>query len=72
MAEKFALVTGAGSGVGRAASVALAAEGWTVALLGRRRDALEETAGLCEGRTLVVPADVTDGAQIDAAFATLE
>jgi NAD(P)-dependent dehydrogenase (short-subunit alcohol dehydrogenase family) len=72
MVERYALVTGAGSGVGRAASLALAADGWAVALLGRRRDALEETAGLAQGaRTLVLPADVTDQPQIDAAFTTL-
>ncbi|MDP3414815.1 SDR family oxidoreductase [Falsiroseomonas sp.] len=72
MAQKYALVTGAGSGVGRAASLALAEDGWTVALLGRRKDALEETAGMCGGgKTLVLPADVTDPGQIDAAFATL-
>jgi NAD(P)-dependent dehydrogenase (short-subunit alcohol dehydrogenase family) len=72
MAEKYALVTGAGSGVGRSAAMALAEDGWTVALLGRRRDALEETAGLCQGgKTLVLSADVTEPAQIDAAFATI-
>ena len=73
MAERFALVTGGGSGVGRAAAVALAAEGWAVALLGRRRDALEETAGLCGGaRTLLLTADVADHAAVEAAFATLK
>jgi NADP-dependent 3-hydroxy acid dehydrogenase YdfG len=60
MAAKFALVTGAGSGVGRATAQALAAAGWAVALIGRRKDALEETAGLCaSARTLVLPCDVT-------------
>ena len=72
MAGKCALVTGAGSGVGRAAAMALATEGWAVALLGRRRDALEETAALCgAARTLVLPADVTDPASVEAAFARL-
>jgi len=72
MAEKFALVTGAGSGVGRAAALALAKDGWAVALLGRRRDALEETAGLAgAARMLVLPGDVTEPAQIDTAFATI-
>jgi NAD(P)-dependent dehydrogenase (short-subunit alcohol dehydrogenase family) len=72
MAEKFALVTGAGSGVGRAAAAALAADGWTVALLGRRRDALEETAGMLGGaRSLVVPADVSEPASVEAAFAAI-
>ena len=72
MADRFALVTGGGSGVGRAAAVALAAAGWAVALLGRRRDALEETAGLCGGaRTLILPADVADHAAVEASFAAL-
>jgi NAD(P)-dependent dehydrogenase (short-subunit alcohol dehydrogenase family) len=69
MAGQFALVTGAGSGVGRAAALALAKEGWTVALLGRRADALEETAQQAGGaRTLVLPTDVTDPAAVEAAF----
>ncbi|WP_270937335.1 SDR family oxidoreductase [Falsiroseomonas oryzae] len=73
MAERFALVTGAGSGVGRAAALALAAEGWAVGLLGRRADALEETAGLCKGaRTLVLSADVSDPAAVEGAFAKLK
>ncbi len=72
MAERsrIAIVTGAGSGVGRAAALALAAEGWSVALAGRRRDQLEETAGLAKGATtLVVPSDVTDPASVEALFA---
>lgn len=73
MAGRFALVTGAGSGVGRAAALALAAEGWAVALLGRRRDALEETAGAAKGaRTLVLAADVSDPAAVEGAFAKLK
>ena len=43
--ERFALVTGAGSGVGKASALALARTGWHVALAGRRRELLEETAG---------------------------
>ena len=73
MAEKFALVTGAGSGVGRATAQALAAAGWAVALIGRRKDALEETAAMCGGaRTLVLPCDVSDPAAVEAAFAALK
>ena len=48
MADRIAVVTGAGSGVGRATAMALMKDGWTVALAGRRRDALEETAGLVQ------------------------
>jgi NAD(P)-dependent dehydrogenase (short-subunit alcohol dehydrogenase family) len=73
MPQRHALVTGAGSGVGRAAAVALAEAGWAVGLLGRRADALAETAKMCGGaRTLALPADVTDPASMDAAFAKLK
>jgi NAD(P)-dependent dehydrogenase (short-subunit alcohol dehydrogenase family) len=61
MAGKVAIVTGAGSGIGRAVVVGLAGEGYDVVLAGRRQAALEATAGLASGgRTLVVPTDVTD------------
>lgn len=60
MSERSAVVTGAGSGVGRAAAVALLNDGYGVALAGRRREPLEETAALAKaGRALVVPTDVT-------------
>ena len=65
---KIALVTGAGSGIGRAAALSLSRDGWTVVLAGRRRDALKETAGLIGGETLVVPTDVTDPASVAALF----
>jgi NAD(P)-dependent dehydrogenase (short-subunit alcohol dehydrogenase family) len=64
---KVALVTGAGSGIGRAVARALAREGWTLALLGRREAPLQETLP----EALHLPADVTDEAQVDAAFQTL-
>jgi NAD(P)-dependent dehydrogenase (short-subunit alcohol dehydrogenase family) len=66
--SKIALVTGAGSGIGRAAALSLARDGWTVALAGRRREPLDETAGLIAGETLVVPADVSDPASVAALF----
>ncbi|HEX2554417.1 MAG TPA: SDR family oxidoreductase [Microvirga sp.] len=67
--QKIALVTGAGTGVGRAVALALAGAGYAVALAGRRREPLEETAGLAgSGRTLVVTADVTDPASVKAMF----
>jgi NADP-dependent 3-hydroxy acid dehydrogenase YdfG len=60
MAQRFAVITGAGSGVGRAAALALLNDGYGVALAGRRRDALEETAGMTNaGQALVVPTDVS-------------
>jgi NAD(P)-dependent dehydrogenase (short-subunit alcohol dehydrogenase family) len=66
-----ALVTGAGSGIGRASALALLADGWQVALVGRRREALEETAarsGTADS-ALVLACDVADPAAVDAAFA---
>jgi len=65
---KIAVVTGAGSGIGRAVACGLAREGYAVALGGRRKKALEETATEAEGETLVVPTDVTDEAAVDALF----
>jgi 3-oxoacyl-[acyl-carrier protein] reductase len=63
MTEKIAIVTGAGTGVGRATALALADAGIRSVLVGRRRDLLEETAALLadQGRaSLVAPADVAD------------
>ena len=70
--SRVALVTGAGSGVGRAAAVALAAEGWTLVLAGRRAEALAETAGLLPAAdALCVATDVSDPASVAALFAAL-
>jgi NAD(P)-dependent dehydrogenase (short-subunit alcohol dehydrogenase family) len=69
---RTALVTGAGGGIGRASALALLKDGFAVALAGRRREALQETAFLAGGATtLVVPTDVTDPASVDALFATI-
>jgi NAD(P)-dependent dehydrogenase (short-subunit alcohol dehydrogenase family) len=69
--EKVALVTGAGSGIGRAVSVALHGAGYSVVLAGRRPEALAETAQLAgpPGRVLAVPADVSQPAAVRALFA---
>lgn len=65
-----ALVTGAGTGIGAATAWALAAGGARVALVGRRREKLEEVAAsMPAGRALVLPADVGDAAEIGAAVA---
>src|SRR5437660_817477 len=71
---KIAMVTGAGSGVGRAATLALLAENWTVVLAGRRQDALDETARLggANARTLPVATDVTDPKSVAATFAAIK
>jgi NAD(P)-dependent dehydrogenase (short-subunit alcohol dehydrogenase family) len=68
-ANKIAVVTGAGSGIGRHVALALLQEGYAVALAGRRKDALEATAAASKGRSLVVPTDVSDPAAVDALFA---
>src|SRR5262245_23245458 len=71
--SRVAIVTGAGSGIGRAVSVGLLAEGYAVALAGRRADALEETArqsGAPASRVLAVPTDVTDADSVRRLFAT--
>jgi NAD(P)-dependent dehydrogenase (short-subunit alcohol dehydrogenase family) len=72
--EKVALVTGAGSGIGRAAALALQADGWRVVLTGRRHDALAETAALAgagEPPPLPIAADVTDPDSVAALFARI-
>jgi NAD(P)-dependent dehydrogenase (short-subunit alcohol dehydrogenase family) len=66
--RKVAIVTGAGSGIGRAAAVALLREGYAVGLAGRRKDALEQTAKTGGGTSLVVPTDVGDPASVKALF----
>ena len=67
---RVAAVTGAGSGVGRQSALALLGDGYCVALLGRRRSALEETASLAGApdQCLVIPADVTDERAVETAF----
>jgi NAD(P)-dependent dehydrogenase (short-subunit alcohol dehydrogenase family) len=71
--EKVAIVTGAGTGVGRAAALALLAEGWSVGLSGRRAEPLEETvrlAGDAGGRALAAPSNVGDPTSVKALFET--
>ena len=69
--NKIALVTGAGSGIGRASALALLAAGYCVVLAGRRADALQQTAALAgdaASRALPVPTDLTDPAAVAALF----
>ncbi len=70
--DKIAVVTGAGSGIGRQVAIALLREGYATVLAGRRKEALDGTAaaGAASGaRTLVVPTDVSDPAAVRALFA---
>jgi len=65
---KTAVVTGAGSGVGQAAAVALARDGWRVAIVGRREAALKETASFAgpeAKRLLICPCDISDPSAVD-------
>jgi NAD(P)-dependent dehydrogenase (short-subunit alcohol dehydrogenase family) len=72
---KTALVTGAGTGVGRAVALAFQKEGYNVVLAGRRLEPLEETAAMAHaggGAMLAVPADIGKVAQVDALFDALK
>ncbi len=68
-ASRVAFITGAGSGIGRAATLGLCDKGWSVAMFGRRAEKLEETAALVgKGRTLTISGDVGDPSAVRAAF----
>ncbi|HWJ72257.1 MAG TPA: SDR family oxidoreductase [Kaistia sp.] len=70
MAEtgKIALVTGAGTGIGRAVALALSAAGYRLVVTGRREEPLQQLAKEAVGEVLVVPADLTDPASVAALF----
>jgi NAD(P)-dependent dehydrogenase (short-subunit alcohol dehydrogenase family) len=70
MSDRTILVTGAGSGIGRATARHFLEEGWRVALVGRRQEALSETAQGAD-TALVQPCDVTDESAIEAAVAAV-
>jgi NADP-dependent 3-hydroxy acid dehydrogenase YdfG len=66
---KTALITGAGSGVGRALAIRMAADGWRAAIVGRRRDALDETArlaGAYASNLHIEPCDIGDASAVTA------
>ena len=69
-ADKVAIITGAGSGIGKAVAIALLEDGYAVALAGRRRERLEEVAAAAgaSARTLVVTTDVGDPVSVKALF----
>jgi NAD(P)-dependent dehydrogenase (short-subunit alcohol dehydrogenase family) len=75
MSKGIALVTGAGSGIGKACAIALAADGWVVVLTGRRETALQETiaeAGGVGSQMSAIACDVTDPVSVEALFAGIE
>jgi 3-oxoacyl-[acyl-carrier protein] reductase len=67
LTKRVAIVTGAGTGLGRATAIQLAEEGAEVVLVGRRREKLEEVAQIIEqsnGRSVVIPSDVTNPEEV--------
>jgi short-subunit dehydrogenase len=73
--SKIALVTGAGTGIGRATARELLNHGWTVVLVGRRAEPLQTLADEAQVKgqqALVVPTDVADSASVDALFSRIE
>ncbi len=73
MTGRIAVITGAGSGIGRAVAITLAGKGYKLILAGRRADALDETAALCAAASeapLCVPTNVADADSVKALFDT--
>jgi NAD(P)-dependent dehydrogenase (short-subunit alcohol dehydrogenase family) len=68
-AGRIAIVTGGGTGIGRAAALALLGGGWKVAVAGRRAEPLKELVAQAPDRAIAVPTDVTDAASVEALFA---
>ncbi len=72
MANKVAIITGGGSGIGRAAALALQGDGWDVVVAGRRKDELDKSVALAKaggGKMLGVATDVTKQAEVKRLFA---
>ena len=72
LGTKIAVVTGAGTGVGKASALALSRAGYTVVLAGRRREPLDEVAAQAHGETLVVQTNVADPVSVKALFADIK
>ena len=69
--QKIVLVTGAGSGIGKASAIAFSAKGYSVVLAGRHRDKLEQVASACSNETLIVESNVADPESVAHLFKTL-
>jgi NAD(P)-dependent dehydrogenase (short-subunit alcohol dehydrogenase family) len=69
--QKIVLVTGAGSGIGKASAIAFSAKGYSVVLAGRHLDKLEQVASVCSNETLIVESDVADPESVAHLFKTL-
>ena len=70
--NKVAIITGGGTGIGRAAALALQEDGWDVVVTGRRKEELDKTVGMAKaggGKMLAVPGDVTKQADVKRVFA---
>jgi NAD(P)-dependent dehydrogenase (short-subunit alcohol dehydrogenase family) len=72
MSKKVAIVTGAGSGIGKAAALALARDGWSVVFVGRRKEMIEGAADQAGGDCLAVAADVADPVSVAKLFETVK
>lgn len=68
MSGKTAIITGAGSGVGRASAIAFTARGWRVGLVGRTRETLAETAKMAGGETIIATGDVASPEDVERMF----
>ena len=66
--DRVALITGAGTGIGKAAALALAQDGFSLVLAGRRQHVLDEAAAAVPARTLTVPTDVSNPASVEDLF----
>ena len=72
--KRVAIVTGAGTGIGKSAALALLKDGYNVALVGRRKEMLDQTASEsgAKDRALVCPADITKPENVNAVFAKVK